>query len=320
MKIISEILSAIKKSRTFFIAGHTKPDGDTVGSGIALASLLRRLGKKVTVYSLEPVPQYLTFLKESKNIKIQKKVPGRFDCAIILECIGLERMGSLIDESQAGILINIDHHSLFSEYGHINYIDPKASSSAELIYNIFNQLGMHIRKNEAEALYVALVTDTGRFQQANTTPKSLRMAAELVEAGVVPTEIYNNLYSTTPLPSLKLLGRSLETLETIHNGKIAYIEITNRMFKETKTTAADTEGIINYLMMIPGVMAGVLFRETETKDLIKISMRSKDSLDISRAAKQCGGGGHKNAAGCSIQGSLKQVEKSFLAYMRKLIK
>ena len=320
MKIITEILEAINKCRTFFIAGHIKPDGDTVGSGLALASFLHRLGKKASMYSLEPVPQYLTFLNKAKTIKIMQKVPGEFDCAIILECLDLERMGNLITAEQAGVLINIDHHSSFSNYGHINYIDSKASSSAELIFNIFKQFNMPILKHEAEALYVALVTDTGKFQQANSTPKAFRMAAELLEAGVVPTEIYGRLYATQSLPSLNLLGESLTGLKTAHFGKIAYFSITKKMYRHTHSGAADTEGIINHAMMIPEIIVGIFFRETETPGLIKVSMRSKDHFDVNRIAKHFGGGGHKNAAGCSIKGSIRSVEKMFLTHVGKLIK
>ena len=320
MRVISEIITVLKECRTFFIAGHIKPDGDTVGSGLALASFLKRLGKKARIYSLEPVPQYLTFLKEAGNINVMQKVTGEFDCAIILECLDLDRMGNLITSAQAGTLINIDHHASFTNYGDINYIDPAASSSAELIFNIFKQFKMPILRSEAEALYVALVTDTGKFQQANTTPKAFRMAAELVDAGVVPSEVYGKLYATQSLPSLNLLGESLSTLKTNQSGAIAYLEITRKMYAKTKSSAADTEGIINHTMMIPGANIGILFREAETPGLIKISMRSKDHFDVTKIVKCFGGGGHKNAAGCSVKGTLKSVEKKFMGYVEKQLR
>jgi phosphoesterase RecJ-like protein len=319
MKIISQILQSFDKCKTFFIAGHIKPDGDTVGTGLALASMLGRMGKKAYVYSLEPVPEYLQFLKGAKGIKIAPKARGEFDCAVILECIDLDRMGNIITPEQAGVLINIDHHSSFSNYGHINYIDSAASSSAELLFNIFKQSGMPILKHEADDLYTALVTDTGKFQQANSTPKAFRMAADLLEAGVIPTEIYGRLYATQSLPSLNLMGEALSGLKTACSGKIAHFSVTRRMYKATKSGASDTEGIINYSMMIPGTVVGIFFRETETPGLIKISMRSRDHFDVNRIAKHFGGGGHKNASGCSIKGSLESVEKSFLTYVSKLL-
>jgi phosphoesterase RecJ-like protein len=263
----------------------------------------------------------MDFLSEASKIKIEiaNKVRGEFDCAIILECLDLDRMGNLITAEQACTLINIDHHKSFSNYGHINYIDSQASSSAEQIFSIFKYLKMPILPHEAQALYVGLVTDTGKFQQANTSPKSLRMAADLVEAGVAPSNMYGRLYATQSLPSLSLLGLSLSTLKTSPSGKIAYLEVTRKMYKKTKTGAADTEGIINHSMMIPGVTAGVLFRETET-DLIKVSMRSVDRFDVNKIAKHFGGGGHKNASGCSIKGTIKSAERTLLSYIEKQIK
>lgn len=320
MKVISEIINAIKRSETFFIAGHIKPDGDTVGTSLALSSLLKRMRKKPSLYSLEPVPPYLLFLQGANKIKTAQKVSGEFDCAIILECIDLDRMGNLITAEQTCNLINIDHHKSFSLYGHINYIDSSASSSAELVFNIFKQMKMKILPHEAEALYIALVTDTGKFQQANTTPKALRMAAELVEAGVVPSLVYGKLYATQTLASLNILGAALSTLKLTPSGKIAYIEITREMYKTTKSEASDTEGIINYAMMIPGVVAAIMFRETETHGLIKISMRSKDHFDVNKIAKHFNGGGHKNASGCSIKGSMVSAQKTMLAFTEKLIK
>jgi len=320
MKVITDILGAIQKCRTFFIAGHTKPDGDTVGTGLALKSFLERLGKKASIYSLEPVPQYLTFLPGARQIKIARQVKGEFDCAIILECIDFERMGNLIKPEQASLVINLDHHSSFSKYGHINYIDPSASSSAELVYNIFNQKKMPISRNEADALYVALVTDTGKFQQTNATSKAFRMAADLVDAGVVPPDIYGELYATQSLPSLCLLGRVLSTLTTCCSGKIAHVEVTRDMYRQTASGAADTEGIINHVMMIPGLVAGIMFRQTDTPGLIKISMRSKGRFDVNRIARHFGGGGHKNASGCSFKGNLPAVKKQFLRYVEKDMK
>jgi len=320
MKVISDIIHAIKNNKTFFIAGHMKPDGDTIGTGIALASLLKRMGKKVCVYSGEPIPPHMSFLSKASKVKIQvaARVSGKFDCAIILECLDLARMGNLITAEQAGTLINIDHHKSFSNYGDINYIDSQASSSAEQLFNIFKQLKMPILPHEADALYVGLVTDTGKFQQANTTPKSLRMAADLVEAGVVPTRMFGRLYATQSLPSLSLLGLSLSTLKLTPSGKIAYLEVTRKMYKKTNTTAADTEGLINHAMMIPGVVAGVLFRETES-NLIKVSMRSIDYFDVNKIAKHFRGGGHKNASGCTFIGNITDAKRIILTYLREAV-
>jgi len=319
-RALSGIISAIKNNTTFFIAGHLKPDGDTVGSALAIQSLLRRLNKKAYIYCGEPIPDYLTFLPGARKITLTDKVNRRFDCAIILECVDFNRMGNLIAPEQAGIIINIDHHSNFNYFGHVNYINPRASSSAEQVFNIFTALKMPLTRKEADALYVGLVTDTGRFQQANTTPRSLAMAAKLLEAGVVPVQMYDRLYATKSLSSLNLLGRALETLKVSHDGRIASMAITRSMFRTTRSDATETEGIINYAMMIPGVCVGILFRESEPGGAVKVSFRSRAGVDVNKVSNNFGGGGHKNAAGCSLHGTIVSAEKRVLRYVKGVLK
>jgi bifunctional oligoribonuclease and PAP phosphatase NrnA len=317
---LKAISIAIQKNKTFFVAGHVKPDGDTIGSALALGSLLERLGKKVELYSKEPVPDYLLFLPDVKKIKIKKKVTREFDCSIILECKDLERMGNLITKEQTKSIINIDHHSSFSNFGDINYVNPKASASAEQIFKLFRYLKMPLTPNEAMALYVGLVTDTGMFQQANTTPDSFRMAADLVHEGRLdPTFIYRNIYAVKTPSSLRLLGKALSTLKNSFSGRVAYMAITREAYDETGSAEIDTEGIINYTMMMPGVLIGVLFKETDQPGTLKVSFRSRDDLDINKIAKEFGGGGHKNAAGCNILGDLSQVEKTVLEHIQKIL-
>ncbi|MCX5781670.1 MAG: bifunctional oligoribonuclease/PAP phosphatase NrnA [Elusimicrobia bacterium] len=312
---LSQILSSIKKCKTFFIAGHTKPDGDTIGASIALASLLKRLGKKAEIYSKEEVPYYLKFLKGSENIKAANKVNKKFDCAIILECSDLKRMGNIINKKQAEIFINIDHHRVFNNFGNINYIDPKASSSAEQIYGLFRYLKMKINKNEAEALYTGLVSDTGKFQFSNTTAKCFYMAADLINSGVRPEKMLRNIYEGNKISSLYLLGLALETLKLKNSGMVGYMHITNSMFRKAGSDYSETENIINYPMAVEGVIVGVLFRETEERDNIKVSLRSRGNIDVSAIAKHFGGGGHKNAAGLNLNGTLKEAEKKFFDFI-----
>lgn len=318
--ILQQIIKALKNNDTFFIAGHLKPDGDVVGSALALRSLLKRLGKKAFVYSGEPVPDYLMFLPGINNISITAKATREFDCAVILECADFGRMGNIIAPEQARFVINIDHHSSFNYFGNINYIDPRASSSAEQVYRLFKALKMPLTRYEADALYVGLVTDTGKFQQTNTTPSSLEMAADLVSKGVVPETMYNALYATKTLSSLNLLGCVLQTLTVTASGKIAYLSITREMYRETKSNVTETEGIINNAMMIPGVCVGILFRETETPGNVKVSFRSREGVDVNKISNHFGGGGHRNAAGCSLSGSIRSAEKRIMAYVNNVLK
>jgi phosphoesterase RecJ-like protein len=319
-KVLQRIVEAIKKSTTFFIAGHLKPDGDTVGSALALASLLKRLKKKAYVYSGEPLPDFLTFLKGSDRIIVTSKATREFDCAIILECADLDRMGNLISSEQAALIVNIDHHAHFSNFGDINYVNPGASSSAEQVYYLFKHMKMPFTINEAEALYTGLVTDTGKFQQANTTPSALLMAADLLTVGLEPARLYDKLYATQPLSSLNLLGLALNTLKTAQSGKIAYLEITRAMYRRAHSNVTETEGIINYCMMMPGVCVGILFRETEVPGIIKVSFRSRNSFDVNKVSKHFGGGGHRNAAGCSINGTMAIAKERVLGYVSDILK
>jgi phosphoesterase RecJ-like protein len=319
-KELSLIIGAIKISRSFFIAGHIKPDGDTIGASIALASLLSRLDKNAEVYSKDEVPYYLKFLKGSSMIKSGEKPHKTFDSAIILECSSLERMGYLIRADQAKMLINIDHHRVFEVFGDINYIDPGASSTSEQVYRLFKKMNMKFTESEAEAIYTGAVSDTGRFQYSNTTPFCLSMAADLVSCGVRPEKIFSNLYEKNKLSSLKLLGEALSTLKVSASGKIAYIEIPNSMFKKSGADYSETENIINYAVSVEGVKVALLFRESEQKGVIKVSLRSRGTIDVSKVAKHFDGGGHRNAAGLTISGTIQSAEKKLLTYVAGLTK
>lgn len=317
-KILKDIVSVIKKSRTFFIAGHRKPDGDALGSGLALASLLRRLGKNVSHCSIDEISQDLKFMHGSKNIKITNKLNGNFDCAVILESMNFERMGNIIEPSQAKFVINIDHHLSHTDFGNINYVVPYSSSVSELIYNIFETLNIKPTKTEAENLYIGIVTDTGRFQQLNTTANSHITAAKLLECGVNSSKICKTLFSTFYLQKLKLYGLALSNINTAFDGKLVYIKLTKDIFKKSRADDADTDGIINFCISVPGAVAGCILKEVN-KNEIKISFRSIEKFNLLSIVKQFSGGGHKNAAGCTINASmdsaLKQIMKAFKGYL-----
>ncbi|MBN1622592.1 MAG: bifunctional oligoribonuclease/PAP phosphatase NrnA [Endomicrobiales bacterium] len=319
-KALLKIFKAIKKNKTFFIAGHLKPDGDTVGTALALASLLHRLKNKVEIYSKEPIPEYLLSAPGAKKIIIADKTVKKFDCAIILECLDFERMGNIIDSEQVETVINIDHHANYNHFGHINYIDPKASSSSEQVYNIFKFFKMPININEAKCLYIGLVTDTGKFQQTNTTSYALNVAASLVDVGLKPTVIYDAVYANKSLSSLNLLGHSLCNLKLSCSGKVAYLEVTRQMYKKTRSNPSEAEGIINYAMMMPKVIVGVLFRKDDDNGYIKVSFRSRGSFNVNKVAQYFGGGGHKNAAGCSVKGNIVKAKKEVLKYLGKKLR
>jgi phosphoesterase RecJ-like protein len=300
LKKISKISKIIEQSKTFFIAGHIKPDGDSIGSALAIASVLNRLGKKAFVYCVDEVPDFLKFLKGSNEIKKSTKKNDVFDCAIILESINFSRMGDIITPCQAKKVINIDHHLTYTNFGTVNYIVPSSSSTAELVLSVLDYMKIKLIKSEAENLYTGILTDTGRFQQINTTPNSHIACAKLMEYGIDVNEIYKKVYENGSINALKLQGIALCGIKTILDDSVSYIILTKDMFEKSGAKDNDGNSIINYTLRIEGVKVGCIFKEIDEKTT-KVSCRSIRSFDVLEVVDRFGGGGHKNAAGCTIK-------------------
>ena len=312
-KIINKILKIIRENRTFFISSHTRPDGDSIGAQLALGSLLQRLGKDVYIANRDPVPAVYQFLPRSSDVHIVEKVERNFDVAFILDCSDLQRMGNIIDlKNRVKIVINIDHHLDCELFGDYNYVQPRASSVAEELYDLFKQSHWEITKEEVLALYVGILTDTGRFQEANTTSRCHEIVAELIKMGISPQVVSQKVYESRSGPGLRLLSLTLSTLEVTAGGKIAQLLITQDMYKKTGAREDETEGFVNFARDVEGVEAGILFRETDVGDQFRVSFRSKGKIDVSKIARLFGGGGHRNAAGCTIQGNIEEIKRRIL--------
>lgn len=306
------------KNKSFFVAGHQRPDGDTIGGMLALYSLLIRLKKNVELFSYDSIPSFLKFLPDSEKIKKVNKTDGQFDVAIILECSELSRLGDIIyPKKQSKITVNIDHHAYERKWADINWTDSCSSSVSEMIFYLFMFLELPLTKEEATSLYVGIVTDTHNFTQTNTNAQSHIIASELLRNGIEPPVIEKNIYGTKSLNTLHLIGASLRNIKIDNKGKIAYIQITNKDFRQTKTTPEDTENIINYAGMIPNVLVWLLFRETQKKNRIKVSFRSVKNINVNKIAGTYGGGGHKNAAGCTVKGTMQKVIDTVLSVVKK---
>jgi phosphoesterase RecJ-like protein len=316
-KVLDEILRAVRRGKTFFLAGHEKPDGDTIGSELAFASLLRRLGKRVDIYNAEPVPDSLRFLPGADRAKASRRVEKDYDVAVVFECSGPDRMGNILDlKRHAKTVINIDHHAHHSYFGDINLINPRASSNSEQLFYLWRRARMPITRDEAMALYVGLVTDTGRFQQENTNPDSHEVAGGLVAVGIPVAEISRRLYYTRTPSALGLLGRALGTLKLLEDGRISVLTLTQPDFAETRATPDETEDVINHGLMPETVLVALFARETEAAGRVKVSLRGKGKVDLCRIAVKFGGGGHKNASGCTVSGSLEQAVDTVLREVR----
>lgn len=312
---LKPIIEAFKEGKKFFIAGHQNPDGDSLGCTLAVRSLLTRMGKEVYAYSKDLPGDDLRFLPDINECLNFDKMPQDkdFDTLVFLECSDKARGGNFEDLfATAKTVINIDHHKTSDNYGTINYVYPQASSTAEIITQLFETMDITPTEKEATCLYTGLITDTGRFLHSNSTAESMRVGSVLLAAGADLQTINTVLFNTKAYKELKLLGRALEKLELINNNTIAVIKLVDADFKAFNTDPAHTQGIVSQPIMIPGVEASLLLREDYGK--ISVNLRSKGKVDVSAVAQQFGGGGHARAAGFKIiDGKIEEVAQNLIA-------
>lgn len=305
-----QIWQAIEKGNNFFVAGHLNPDGDSLGCTLTVTSLLERLGKSVYAYAAPAIGGDLKFLPnlEKIHVGVLPENPD-FDTVILLECSDRQRGGDLENIlSRAKTLVNIDHHLVSEAYGDVNHIDSGASSTAEIIFQLFEASDDMLlpTPEEATCLYTGVVTDTGRFVHSNTTAEALRVASALVALGADITQINQVIYFTKSYIELKLLGRALEKMQMRFDNKYSQIILTKRDFETFGATPAQTQGIVSQPTMIPGVEVSALIKEEPDK--VSVNLRSRGSVDVSKIAQTFGGGGHARAAGFKVTGkSVEQV-------------
>lgn len=305
---LGKICELIGKAKSFLLTTHINPEGDAIGSELALALVLEGMGKDVFVLNQDPVPYFLMFLPGID--RIQHYLPHRyFDVGILLDCANPDRTGSVSEQlSLCSNIISIDHHTTQSGYGDLRYIDSKASSTGELVYRLVQRMGRDIDARIATLLWVAITTDTGSFRYSNTTSASLSVAAKLVELGAMPAAVSERLYESEPHKRILLLSRVLSTLEVLEDGRIASITIFQEDMERLGATADFLEGFINYPRSIDGVQVAVSFRE-ESIDNFKVSLRAKGDADVAKVATFFNGGGHIKAAGFKLQGKMAKVKQ-----------
>lgn len=318
---VKTIKKAIDRFDRFMVSSHINPEGDAIGSQIAVASLLKHLGKKVVILDESPVPHILRFMKGSESILREKPRGFDFDAAVILDSPDLTRIGNVsayITEDKP--IINIDHHVSNENFAKYNWVEAGASSVGEMIFELFKVFNVKISRDEAIAMYVAIMTDTGSFKYINTSSGTHRIIAELIDAGVKPYEIFTRIYETSSIRDTNLLGEALQTLKVTDDGKISWLWVTKEMLKKTKGSLEGTEGMINFARSIEGAEIAILFRETGTEDRVKVSFRSKGKLDVNKLASLFGGGGHRTASGCTMFGKMQEVESKVLKKAQAMTK
>ena len=293
---------------TFVLTTHINPDGDALGSEVALALYLTGKGKSVSVINQSETPAYYKFMHELFPIATfsaskHNSVFRNADVIVVLDANSPSRffaMKEFVAESRAK-KICIDHHLEREEFADLYLIDEKATATGEIVYNLLKFLDSEaITKPIADALYAAIMTDTGSFRFPKTDVETHNIIADLLLHGADPTEIYQKIFEEGPVNKLQLLGRALTSLTVVHGGKVAYMVLLRKDFSETQTSEEDTDNMINQAMSIGGVRVGLMFIELENG--VKVSFRSKGDIAINTLAKEFGGNGHKNAAGARIQG------------------
>ena len=306
MTEVRDIISALKDCRTVLLSVHKNPDGDALGSQLGLMMALEKRGKKVTAHNLDPLPEAYRFLPWSLRISHGPAVAGSYDAAVVLDGEP-SRAGLFTGSWPARTLINIDHHITNPREWPLTWLDADATATGEMVYRLVDAMGLSLDKDMALCLYTSIFTDTGSFRYSNTTPESMRIAARLIDAGADPWLVTEQVYESVAFRRIKLLGLVLGGMERSTDGRIAWVVVTDELYRQTGTTAEDTDNFVNYARSVKGVEVAVLFRQTGPEEY-KISLRSKGRVDLSGLATSLGGGGHKNAAGGVVTGMLPAVK------------
>ncbi|MBI5969661.1 MAG: bifunctional oligoribonuclease/PAP phosphatase NrnA [Deltaproteobacteria bacterium] len=317
-----EVIKEINKGRRFLVVSHVSPEGDAIGSLLGLALALRSIGKDVVAYLEDQVPEMFRFLPGADTIVHSLDVMGPFDVTFAVDCGQKERLGKgFVALKTPGMIINMDHHATNDRFGAINVIEPEASAAGELVYDLCAAAGIKFDREMAVNLYVAIHTDTGSFRYSSSSPAAFMKAGELVKAGADPWDVSCRVYENFPARKYKLLAMVLSTLEVTGldgRGEIASLVVTLDMFKKSGAETELSDGFVNYARGIEGVEAGVLFRECGVNEY-KVSLRSKGAVNVAAIASAFNGGGHKNAAGFTVKGSLEEIRTKVMAAIRSAL-
>lgn len=315
------MISHLKNAKTVLLASHIHPDGDAIGSLVALGLALSQMGKKVTMFNECPVPKVYRFIEGVGDITMEVDDFKNFDTAIILDCADLIRIGDRAkDVSQIPVVMNIDHHATNTGFGHFQKIKTTACATAEIVYSILKSLDIQISTDMAEAIYVGVLTDTGSFRFSNTTKEAFDISKEMVRLGADPYKVADHIYGTYSLGSIKLLHKILGSIEVSQNGKLSILSLTQDMIDETGTHPEDIIGLVHYAKHIKDVKVAALIQEApetgkcDNGTLFHVSLRSDGSVDVGSIASNYGGGGHPNSAGFSTKLKYLDLKKQMFKY------
>ncbi len=323
---MEKIIAQIKKSSHLLITSHAEPDGDAVGSLIALGLAIGKLNVKTTLYNESPIPAVYRFLPSVERIVRHIKKANTYDTAIVLDCGDVDRIGDVSSVvTQIPIIINIDHHVSNTGFGDIQLIDEDACSTAEIVYRLIKALPMSMDKAIATCLYTGILTDTGSFRFSNTNQAAFAISKEMAELGMEPYDVAQHVFGTYSLERIKLLNLALNSIEISENGKLSMMTVTRRMLTDTGTQTEDVDGLINYARRIKDVKVAALIHELPNgsngrlkKSRYHVSLRSDGTVDVADIAGSFGGGGHISAAGFQIESTLSSLKTEIITLSEKL--
>lgn len=308
---MDQIIQQLANSRRVLLASHLNPDGDAIGSLIAMGLALEKGGKDITMYNQSPIPAVYRFLPAVDRISADMGgLSGDYDTAVILDCGDLQRIGTHTERvGRIPVVINIDHHVTNTRFGHLHHVDAQACATAEIVYRLIMAMGMPVNLEMATAIYTAIFTDTGSFRFSSTNQMAFAICEEMVGLGVDPYKVAQNVYGTYSLGRIKLLNLALDSIEIAAGGRLSIMTLSQDMLKETHTQPEDADGLINYAKRIRNVRLAALIHEQKTngngakteKPRCHVSLRSDGTIDVATIAAQFGGGGHPSAAGFNIE-------------------
>jgi bifunctional oligoribonuclease and PAP phosphatase NrnA len=311
MEQLQQILQDIEKRKSFVVTSHARPDGDAIGSSLAMAQILRGMGKHADVVLADRVPVLYQPLPHADEVFHSFHTDGHYEAAIVLECDSSQR--TRVEGIDKYFTISIDHHASSKPWADVNWIDAKACAVGEMVFRLALTAHVDITPQIADCLYAAVLTDTGSFSYSSTNAHTFELARCLVQYGAKPAEIAHNVYYSSPIAKMRLLGAALTSLE--REGAMTWMRVTRRSMEECGAIDEDCEGLVNYALGISGVEVAVFFREI-ANERVRVSIRSKGAVNVATVAEKFGGGGHDCAAGFSLAGPESLAMERVLSELR----
>ncbi len=319
MNDLDEVVAVLKGAPSVAVLAHVHPEGDAIGATLGASLAFREAGKVTAAYNADPLPPGLSSLPGAADLLREAPIGRPYACYLVLDTSDLARTGGLLDSRPAdAVVLNVDHHAGNTRFGDLNWVEPGASSAGEMVYRLLRRAGLPIGKAAATNLYAAILTDTGSFQHSNTTPEALRAAADLVTCGAAVEELAAGLYGNHDPREWLLLSAALASLTLCAGGRLAWIEVTSAALQRVGLGLEATEGFIDYVRNVGGIQIAMTFKEVSDRE-VRVSFRSRGNLDVARLAKQFGGGGHRNAAGCTLNEPLPAARARVLAAAEGLL-